>query len=83
MDDILKIFISFGPYAIAIAAVFEAIFLPVPMEVISIPIHLSNHSKAIPYSLTLILFSTLGSAAGYFIGRRIGKPMFYLPAHLV
>lgn len=75
MDDIIKILIDYGILGIMIAAFAEAIFMPLPMELISIPIFLLNPSKALFYSLILILFSTIGSTVGYYIGKSFGKPI--------
>lgn len=75
MDDIIKILIEHGLVGIMIAAFSEAIFLPIPMELISIPIFLLNPSKAFSYSLILILFSILGSTVGYYIGKACAKPL--------
>lgn len=75
MSNIINSLINHGIYGIIIAAFFEAIFMPVPMELISIPIALLNPSKAFFYSIILIVFSSLGSAVGYYIGKILGKPL--------
>jgi membrane protein YqaA with SNARE-associated domain len=75
MDSIIKLLINYGPIGIMISAFSEGIFLPVPMELISIPIALSNPSRAFFYSLLIILFSSFGSITGYYIGKNLGKPL--------
>lgn len=75
MDNIIKILIDYGILGIMIAAFSEAIFMPLPMELISMPIFLLNPSKAFFYSLILILFSTMGSTVGYYVGKALGKPL--------
>ena len=75
MNSIINILISYGIYGIAIAAFLEAIFLPVPMELVSIPIYLLNPSRSFLYSIILVIFSFLGSITGYYIGKFIGKPL--------
>lgn len=75
MDNLIYIIINYGVFGIMIAAFAEAIFLPVTMEIISIPIYLANTNKALLYSIILILFSILGSIAGYYLGKFFAKPL--------
>ena len=75
MNNIINILINYGLFGIIISAFSEAIFLPVPMELISIPIYLLNPTKAFLYSIILILFSGLGSFAGYHLGKFLGTPI--------
>lgn len=73
MDNITDLLINYGLIGIMIAALSEAIFLPIPMELISIPIYLTNPTKSISYSIVLIIFSIIGSIAGYYIGGILGN----------
>ena len=75
MDKIINLLINYGLMGIIIAALSEAIFLPIPMELISVPVYLSNPTKAFLYSIILIFFSFLGSIAGYYLGKFLGKPI--------
>lgn len=75
MNNIINILINYGLFGIIIVAFSEAIFLPVPMEFISIPIYLLNPTKAFLYSIILVLFSALGSIVGYYLGKFLGKPI--------
>lgn len=75
MINIINILVGYGMYGIIIAAFLEAIFMPVPMELISIPIYLLNPTKAFFYSFILVIFSFSGSIAGYYIGKILGKPL--------
>ena len=75
MDKIIYILVNYGIVGIMIAAFSEAIFLPIPMELISIPTYLFNPSKAFFYSIILIIFSTLGSIIGYHLGKFWGTPL--------
>lgn len=75
MNNIINILIHYGIFGIIIAAFSEAIFLPVPMELISIPIYLLKPTKAFLYSIILTLFSSLGSIVGYYLGKFLGKPI--------
>jgi membrane protein YqaA with SNARE-associated domain len=75
MQTIIDILINYGILGIAAAGFSEAVFLPMPMEFVFIPIALLNTSKAFIYSLVLILFSTLGSLVGYYLGKSVGTPL--------
>ncbi|MGL4732912.1 MAG: YqaA family protein, partial [Fusobacteriaceae bacterium] len=73
MEELFLILVNYGWIGIAVVALSEAIFLPIPVDTISIPIYLLNREKAILYSILLILFSLIGSSVGYYIGRKFGK----------
>jgi membrane protein YqaA with SNARE-associated domain len=75
MQTIINVLINYGLLGIAIAGFSEAIFLPMPMEFVFIPITLLNTSKAFEYSIVLIVFSTFGSLVGYYIGKLVGTPL--------
>ena len=72
MENITNLLVNYGMIGIIIAALCEAIFLPIPMELISIPIYLANPTKSIFYSILLILFSIIGSIIGYHLGGWLG-----------
>lgn len=65
--------INYGILGIIIAALIEPIFMPLPMEVVFIPIVITNTKKAFFYSLILVTFSAAGSVIGYIIGKSIGR----------
>ena len=69
MSYVINILINYGVIGIMIAAFFEAILMPVPMEFIFIPIALLNQDKALLYAIILIVFSSMGSTVGYYIGK--------------
>jgi membrane protein YqaA with SNARE-associated domain len=75
MQTIIDILINYGILGIAAAGFSEAVFLPIPMEFVFIPIALLNTSKAFIYSLVLLLFSTFGSLGGYYLGKSVGTPL--------
>lgn len=72
MENIYLSLVEYGWIGIAIAALSEGIFLPLPMETISVPIYLLNREKAFILSLLLVLFSIVGSIIGYHIGKYFG-----------
>ncbi|MDW7671436.1 MAG: VTT domain-containing protein [Bacillota bacterium] len=77
MDDLVSMLVNYGIIGIMTAAFSEAIFLPVPMELISIPVYLVNPARAVYYALILIAFSVAGSVTGYQLSRFLGKPLLH------
>lgn len=75
MESFLQLISNLGEYGIIVAALLEATFLPVPMETISIPVYLLNNKKALFYVALLIIFSSIGSIIGYFMGKYLGAPV--------
>ena len=53
MEEIYGSLVNYGWIGIAIAAISEGIFLPLPMETISVPIYLLNTNNALVLSITL------------------------------
>ena len=77
MDGLVAFLVEFGILGIIMAAFSEAVFLPLPMELISIPVYLVNPARAVFYALVLITFSIAGSVAGYHLSRYLGKPLLH------
>ncbi len=73
MDHLVSILVEYGLVGIIIAAFSEAVFLPMPMELISIPVYLSNPTKAIFYVTVLIIVSLIGSITGYHLIQFLSK----------
>ena len=69
----LNFLINYGILGIIIAALIEPIFMPLPMELVFIPIVMTNIKRAFLYSLILITFSAVGSVIGYIVGKGIGR----------
>lgn len=65
--------INYGILGVIIAALIEPIFMPLPMEVVFIPIVITNTERAFLYSLILVIFSAVGSVIGYIVGKSIGR----------
>lgn len=56
-----------------LAGFCEGILLPVPMEVLSLPIYLASSKNAAILSCLLVVCSVTGSILGYFIGEKFGN----------
>ena len=85
MEEIYGSLVNYGWIGIAIAAISEGIFLPLPMETISVPIYLFNTNNALMLSITLVIFSIIGSIIGYHIGKGFGSNLLnkFLPKNTI
>lgn len=69
------LFLPWGVYGLAIVSFTEAIFLPLPPDVLLIPLVLLDPSNALLYGAAATLTSTLGGLAGYYLGLKGGRPV--------
>ncbi len=69
MENLLLFFKNYSWFALILGALLEATCLPVPMELISIPVYLSNQKYSLVFFLVLISFSFIGTVIGYHIGK--------------
>jgi len=67
--------LRYGVYGLAFNSFIEAIFFPVPPDVLLIVLSISNPEKAFLYAAVATLFSSLGGVGGYFVGYYGGKPL--------
>lgn len=72
MAHIIQVLIDYGIIGISIAAFCEAIIMPIPMEIVYLPVVLLNPKKALVYTFVLIGMSTLGTIVGYSLGEILG-----------
>ena len=73
VDYVLDSNFSLG--LLSLISVSESIFLPLPPDLILIPIALLNPKLSFFYALITTSASMLGGAIGYFIGNKGGKPL--------
>lgn len=71
MNYIVSILINHRITGIIIVAFCEAIFLPIPVEFVSIPIYLADRTEIFQYSIVLVIFSSLGSITGYYLSKKL------------
>ncbi|MCT8975376.1 VTT domain-containing protein [Clostridium sp. CX1] len=69
----INFMVNYGVIGIIISALIEPIFMPIPMELIFIPIAVANTKNAFLYSLILVFFCAIGSCIGYILGKSIGS----------
>lgn len=63
------------PLNLALMAFAEAIFLPIPPDVMLIPMVLLHSDRAVGLALLTAVASVAGAAVGYMIGLRGGRPL--------
>jgi len=67
--------LKYGALALAFNAFIEAIFFPIPPDVLLITLCSVNPEKSFFYALVTTVASTLGGVVGYFIGYVGGRPL--------
>jgi len=67
--------VKYGAYALALNAFIEAIFFPIPPDVLLITLCALEPERSFFYALVATLASSLGGVAGYFLGRYGGRPI--------
>ncbi|MEO2083596.1 MAG: VTT domain-containing protein [Desulfurobacteriaceae bacterium] len=69
--------LKYGTLGLAVNAFLEAIFFPVPPDVLLIALSAAEPEKAFLYASVATLFSTLGGVGGYYLGYFGGKPLAF------
>jgi len=67
-----------SPYALVVLSslsLSESAFFIIPPEVLLIPMALANKEMALVYGVITTIFSVVGAAFGYFIGKKGGQPI--------
>ncbi len=67
--------LKYGVYALALNAFIEAIFFPIPPDVLLLTLSMTNPKGAFLYAAVATLFSALGGVVGYYVGYFGGKPL--------
>ena len=67
--------LKYGAYALALNAFIEAIFFPIPPDVLLITLCSVNPERSFLYALITTIFSTLGGIVGYYLGFFGGRPL--------
>lgn len=75
METLVYLLSRYGLFGVLIAAFFEAVIFPPPVEIILLPVMLANPKKAILYSIATVTASMLGGVAGYNLGKAAGRPL--------
>jgi membrane protein YqaA with SNARE-associated domain len=73
--DWQSLFLEYGVYGLAVNAFIEAIFFPIPPDVLLLALCISNPGSAFLYALVATVFSSAGGIGGYMLGYYGGKPV--------
>lgn len=81
LETLLKPFVDYfmamGLSGMALVAYLEAIFLPLPPDVMLFTCALVKPSSALSYALVSGIASALGAATNYWIGQKGGRALFF------
>lgn len=81
LETLLKPFVDYfmgmGLSGMALVAYLEAIFLPLPPDVMLFTCALCKPSAALSYALVSGIASALGAATNYWIGQKGGRALFF------
>ncbi|WP_198011944.1 phosphatase PAP2 family protein [Caloramator sp. ALD01] len=75
LQHLINIFQSYGVLGLIVLSFAESSFFPIPPDVILIPMCLMDKSMSLLYALFTTLSSVVGGIFGYYIGKRLGKPI--------
>jgi len=67
--------LHYGPLGLAVLSFSEAIFFPVPPDVLLVPLTLLDPQNGLLYGLVTVASSVTGGLVGYFLGRSLGRPL--------
>ncbi|KPU42231.1 SNARE associated golgi protein [Oxobacter pfennigii] len=75
MENLITFLSKYGIFGVLLAAFFEPIIFPPPVEIVLLPVMLSNQDKAILISLVTVCVSFIGGMVGYNLGKIAGRPL--------
>ncbi len=79
VEDLLGLadeyFLPWGPFGLLVVSFIEAIFFPVPPDVVLIPLVLLDPKNGLLYGALTTLTSVAGAVVGYYVGLRGGRPL--------
>lgn len=67
--------LHYGPLGLAVLSFSEAVFFPVPPDVLLVPLVLLDPANGPLYGLITVASSVTGGLVGYALGRRVGRPL--------
>lgn len=76
---------SYGIVGLMVVAFAGSSFFPIPPDILLIPMIFINRKYAMVYALATTVFSVLGAFFGYYVGRKLGKPILnklFKPDHI-
>ncbi|EGK12791.1 YqaA family protein [Kroppenstedtia eburnea] len=75
INAVAEWFLSYGSWGLAILSFFESSFFPVIPDVILIPLGIAQPELVWWYALITTLSSVAGALLGWWIGKKLGRPL--------
>lgn len=69
---------EYGVFGLFFVSFADSSFFPIPPDVLLIPMGISNPDSAIWYAFVTTVASVLGAILGWFIGKKLGRPVLRL-----
>ncbi|UII56178.1 DedA family protein [Cytobacillus spongiae] len=66
---------EYGIYGLLFVSFADSSFFPIPPDVLLIPMGIANPDKALYYALLTTIASVLGAILGWYIGKKLGRPV--------
>ena len=82
MFDVEKL-LQYGPLGLFIVAFCESIFFPIPPDLLLLPLSMVSPKSSLWYAFLTTSASVAGAFAGYYLGRKAGRPLverFFSPS---
>ncbi|WP_026580698.1 YqaA family protein [Bacillus sp. J33] len=67
--------IEYGVFGLFFVSFADSSFFPIPPDVLLIPMGISNPDSVLWYALITTVASVLGAILGWFIGKKLGRPV--------
>jgi membrane protein YqaA with SNARE-associated domain len=70
--------LEYGLFGLFFVSFADSSFFPIPPDVLLIPMGISNPDSVLWYALVTTIASVLGAILGWFIGKKLGRPVLTL-----
>ncbi len=67
--------LDYGVWGLILVSFADASFFPIPPDVVLIPLAIANPENALLYALYSTIASVFGALLGWFIGKKLGRPV--------